>query len=461
MHVQTSLKSSLSIKDASRERCYLKRILFRYMIISFSVILLTACAQTPQISKSSDAAQSALSWQEQYDLGMKYLAERNYSEAIVAFTLAIEIDPKQAYAYVGRGDAYVGLAEMKGDENESESLEKAASDYSSAIELEPENVDTYIKRGDVYVMLSELAENMFDYLQKAIEDFNTAINLNPDLADVYIRRGNAYMRMDETEENLTAAKVDYEKALELDETLAEGYLGLADVFLRQREYERTESTLQDGLEKSLNTHDIEQKLAEIEKGLYTDSSGKTHRTNRYDSNGNLVHYFESQYDSQGRETSSWSYDITSNGEWELNGYYEYIYGDNGLAERMNYYRGDGSLLSYDLYQYDQSGNRVRDDQHFTTPAMIGSYETNLRYFIYEYDDDGKHVKTSEYVEGDQLIRYHIPVYDSRGYEIRSDSYNALGELDFYNTYEYDNDGKRVSSTSYDANGGLIAHYVDE
>lgn len=45
-------------------------------------------------------------WQEQYDLGVRYLSEGNYEEAIIAFTAAIEIDPKQAPAYVGRGDAY-------------------------------------------------------------------------------------------------------------------------------------------------------------------------------------------------------------------------------------------------------------------------------------------------------------------------------------------------------------------
>lgn len=32
-------------------------------------------------------------WQEQYDLGMRYLSEGNYEEAILAFAAAIEIDP--------------------------------------------------------------------------------------------------------------------------------------------------------------------------------------------------------------------------------------------------------------------------------------------------------------------------------------------------------------------------------
>ena len=44
--------------------------------------------------------QKTPTWQEQYDLGMLYLTESNYEEAILAFTTAIEIAPKQADAYI-------------------------------------------------------------------------------------------------------------------------------------------------------------------------------------------------------------------------------------------------------------------------------------------------------------------------------------------------------------------------
>ena len=44
---------------------------------------------------------SAPSWQEQYDLGVRYLSDGNYEEAIIAFTAAIEIDSKRPEAYSG------------------------------------------------------------------------------------------------------------------------------------------------------------------------------------------------------------------------------------------------------------------------------------------------------------------------------------------------------------------------
>ena len=55
-------------------------------------------------------------WQEQYDLGMKYLNTGDYEEAVTAFQVAISIDPKQQPAYIGAADAYVGMA-GSGDES--------------------------------------------------------------------------------------------------------------------------------------------------------------------------------------------------------------------------------------------------------------------------------------------------------------------------------------------------------
>ena len=59
-------------------------------------LLLCACGQDAQGT-----------WQEQYDLGMKYLSEGSYPEAIIAFTAAIEIDAKRPEAYVGLADVYI------------------------------------------------------------------------------------------------------------------------------------------------------------------------------------------------------------------------------------------------------------------------------------------------------------------------------------------------------------------
>ena len=53
------------------------------------------------------------SWQEQYDLGMKYLTESNYEEAVLAFTAAIDIDPQRAEAYLQLAEAYLAAGKTR------------------------------------------------------------------------------------------------------------------------------------------------------------------------------------------------------------------------------------------------------------------------------------------------------------------------------------------------------------
>ena len=72
-------------------------------ILTVALILgLTACGQ-----------KAGATWQEQYDLGVKYLSEGNYEEAVVAFTAAIEIDPKRPDAYEGLADVYEAQGDLE------------------------------------------------------------------------------------------------------------------------------------------------------------------------------------------------------------------------------------------------------------------------------------------------------------------------------------------------------------
>lgn len=75
---------------------YIGRELFSVLI--FFVLLLTGCA-------SFDGKE--MTWQEQYDFGVRYLSEGKYEEALLAFEKAIEIDPKQVKAYSVLAEAYV------------------------------------------------------------------------------------------------------------------------------------------------------------------------------------------------------------------------------------------------------------------------------------------------------------------------------------------------------------------
>lgn len=85
--------------------------------------------------------QETSDWQSQYDLGMRLLGEGKYEEAVIAFSAAIEIEPKRAAAYMARGDAYASMAKPSseaGAETGADATElsvSAAEDYGRAVEL--------------------------------------------------------------------------------------------------------------------------------------------------------------------------------------------------------------------------------------------------------------------------------------------------------------------------------------
>ena len=78
------------------------RRIFSWVLTLALVLGLCACGQSAEAK-----------WQEQYDLGMRYLSEGNYEEAIIAFTAAIEIDPKQPDAYLGLADVYEAQGDLE------------------------------------------------------------------------------------------------------------------------------------------------------------------------------------------------------------------------------------------------------------------------------------------------------------------------------------------------------------
>lgn len=103
------------------------------LLLALVMLALAACAK------------GGTDWKEQYDLGAKYLSDGNYQEAILAFSAAIEIEPKAADAYVGRADAYVGAAVeladggiTPGTEQSGQILtylQNAEADYETALSL--------------------------------------------------------------------------------------------------------------------------------------------------------------------------------------------------------------------------------------------------------------------------------------------------------------------------------------
>ncbi len=94
-----------------------------------------------------------LTWQEQYDLGVRYLSDGNYEEAVLAFKAAIEIDPKQPDAYVGLSDAYIGLGDYEKALQAIEDGQKNCGDTYSFTRVE-ESVD-FLRSGDMGIRITD------------------------------------------------------------------------------------------------------------------------------------------------------------------------------------------------------------------------------------------------------------------------------------------------------------------
>lgn len=129
---------------------------------AFIIAILFALAMALPSCGSTDANRgldASHSWQEQYDLGMRYLSEGNYAEAIIAFTAAIEIDPKQAPAFIGRGQAYSLSGETE------ENLLAAQADFETAVELDVSNPEAWLGLADIFIR-QEGYEKALEILQR-------------------------------------------------------------------------------------------------------------------------------------------------------------------------------------------------------------------------------------------------------------------------------------------------------
>ena len=122
----------------------------RFLRLTLVLVILAALVSCGQKAEAT--------WQEQYDLGMRYLDEGNYEEAVVAFTAAIDIDEKRPEAYIGRGDAYFA----------SDEYSTAEEDYRSALALDTSMAEIYDRLADLYVQTGDL-EQALEILRQGYE----------------------------------------------------------------------------------------------------------------------------------------------------------------------------------------------------------------------------------------------------------------------------------------------------
>ncbi len=137
-----------------------------------------------------------------FESGSENLNNKKFDEAYSDFTKVISLDPKNAKAYIARGQASFGLKHYN----------KAIDDFSNAIELKHNFSWAWLLRGLAKVEMGKLGAGIIDY--------SKAIEISPRYTTAYNNRGMAEMRLkkyDEAMADLTeAVRLDARYVLALD-----------------------------------------------------------------------------------------------------------------------------------------------------------------------------------------------------------------------------------------------------
>ena len=305
---------------------------------------------------------SSAKWQEQYDLGQKYLADGNYEEAILAFTAAIEIDPKRAPAYVGRGDAYLGRG------SDEESLTAAFADFETALSLDDSLAGAYLGLAEVYIARDQFDEAM-DILRQGVEKTGDQ-RLSDRLAELesgnvfdywgQVRKETHYdgngtltcwYQYDYNDQGQCAGITSYGP----DGSQIQRFEPRYDVQGREVYglYYLSDDGEMEGVTLTYDSAGQTEKMV-VDTGesivLTRNTEGRLIRRDRYDPNGTLFTYEIWQYGDGYERRESYDADGT------LSSYSIVYENEQGQSTRLEWYEADGTLVEYHTWEYDADGN---------------------------------------------------------------------------------------------------------
>lgn len=265
-------------------------------IVLLPILLLTGCAREETTWREQDDNEG-MSWQEQYNLGVRYLTEGNYREAVLAFTAAIEIEPQKPEAYIGRAQAAVFSGETE------ENLSAARADYEDARDLGGTSAEVWLG-----------------------------------LADIYIRAG------------------EYDEALE---TLKEGLDKIGhDEAIIEKIAELESGTITDatGKTRKESKFDSSGELMWYHEYDY-DAEGRPVSVTAYDGGGAQIGYLEYRYTPEGLPENGL---ITDSDTGKL-GQFIREFDDSGNITKVSYFNADGDLWMYSTSENDPDNHMSRTE----------------------------------------------------------------------------------------------------
>lgn len=206
--------------------------------------------QRKQLEEMRKAQEKAESMKEHFNLGVEYMRQKQYTEAVAQFTTAAELDPMQYAIYANLARAYAATNQN----------EQAIEAYEKAIELKPDEAGYYNNLGAVYAKLGRVED--------ARQAFETAAELSPeDAGRFYYNLGVTFYNTNQ----LKAAIEPLRKATEIDPNRAEAFYWLGVCLFGTAEYKREGDEVK-SLYPPRTRESFEKYLALAPKGQFADQA---------------------------------------------------------------------------------------------------------------------------------------------------------------------------------------------
>ncbi len=440
---------------------------------------------------------------EKLELGQKYLVELDYSNAVLEFTDAIKIDPKNPDAYIGLAEAYIGTGDTEkaiealergyeetGDERIKQMLDELTGD-SEAEETEVSETEEVTlpaettTEAETTVTTEENNGEASDDDVIPMESIYIPYKVNGEMQESLINP-----MLDFGKENICLSKIDNDFYITYNNGMTKISLGYNNGLFELLGIVNSDSNT------LINTMLIFNKRISPKLDIkYSYNSPYIPSYRVYDENNNFLCGSESLYNDLALETERiyyvgdsevlrkhYVYDDKLNiTEIETDSdYVQYGYDNNGNL--INIIDKNGTIS----YSYDMVGNLtevIKNSGNETTKSLYEyNYDANCisSNYIYsfsnvlvEYDSNGNVIKNTYYFANSDSKVIYTYKYDIKGniteiYESSGESENELKakcEYDnnnlIYFEYHGSNDVIRTAVCKYDLNNNITSITISE
>jgi tetratricopeptide (TPR) repeat protein len=137
-----------------------------------------------------------------FEKGISKIENRNFGEAVIYLSIALQFDPNNEEVYQARGYC----------KDELKTFKAARQDYDKAIEINPNYVEALLLRG------ANFDDN--EEFDSALSDYNKVIEIESDNGSAFLNRGNTKFSLGDKK----GACIDWKTALSLGVEEAQNYI---------------------------------------------------------------------------------------------------------------------------------------------------------------------------------------------------------------------------------------------